>query len=374
MRAAEITQHRGMSRAAASTLAEPFDDYLGRRSRSALAVSPGEAVTAAVALLRGCRDAAGRFGGTRWWLRADGCPVAMEEARNPDAVQSTAETLAWIASLVEDDATREMLACAGETVLTAPPREWEDLERRLLRHATPVPLILGPLTPVDNTLPPDLDPRSPSRGAPFPTVSDDHLLVLVGEMLDDLRARWRTSRVVRVAMVGAAAAVVAVTGALMWPIVTGPTASSSGPPRQVVASPTPARSIPVGSGIPASTETDAPTVVHDAGGRGTAPTPSAPTAVVAPDEPVQVARATFEELARCGEDTICLAALHEDASRARDLLLPDPTAEDLELIDDFGGVIVVRLTGVGGTRYVTLARGEDRWLVRAVATVADQPS
>lgn len=44
------------------------------------------------------------------------------------------------------------------------------------------------------------------------------------------------------------------------------------------------------------------------------------------------------------------------------------------MIEDFGGVAVVRLATGEHAQHVTVVRGNDRWLVRSVRDFANQPS
>ncbi|MDQ1084198.1 MULTISPECIES: hypothetical protein [Microbacterium] len=371
-----------MSPSSTSVLVEPFDVYLWRRSRSALPLTPGEAVTATVGLLRGCRHATGRFEGAEWWLRADGCPVAVEEEKNQDVIAATADTLEGLASLTGEGATREIIVRARESVLTLPPREWEALERRLFQHADPVPLVLGPLTPTGDD-PGTTDERAaPGAASRVLALVDADLADAARDVAGDLRARWRTSRAVRVGVLTAAAALIVVGGVLAWPrpgqpAVSAPEAppTTVGAPPSVAASTVPSPPVALLAAAPPGFEgpaSDDPPAVGD----GTPQETVAPTAVggTTVADPVEGARALFADVDRCAGEATCLAAFEEDSTSAREPLLPGAANGDVALIDDFGGVAVVRLTGAGTIQYVTIVRQKDRWLVRTVRTVADQPS
>ncbi|MGN7968172.1 hypothetical protein [Microbacterium sp. 22296] len=368
-----------MSSPTASILVEPFDAYLRRRARSDTAFAPGEAVTAAVALLRGCRESMGPSRGTRWWLRADGCPVAEEEEGAPDAIAATAETLERIATITDDDATRDLLTRARESVLTLPPREWDAVERRLFHHAVPVPLVLGPLTPVVETAP--APTRQAATGEPSRMLAlvDADLADAVREVWHDVRRWWRGSPAVRFGTLCAAAAVIVASGLLVWTVRDASATSAPGSVvEQVVGEASPA-----GAPSPSATAAVAQTA-------SVSPTPTASSA--APDDAasvparpaeqstatsgdlVGITRDVFAQIASCAGDAACVDAHEEGSGSPREPLLPGAETADIRLIDDFGGVIVVRL-GVGSRlQYVTLVRQEDRWLVRTVRTVADQPS
>ena len=140
-----------------------------------------------------------------------------EEAGGPDAVAATADTLERVAAIASDEPARDILARARESVLTSPPRDWDSLERQLLQYAEPVPLVLGPLTPVDRE---PLPARAPDAVGSVPRVLalvDADLADAVREALRDVRERWRSSRAVRLGMTGAVGAVVVVAAVLLWP-------------------------------------------------------------------------------------------------------------------------------------------------------------
>ncbi|MCD2169883.1 hypothetical protein LPW41_09215 [Microbacterium sp. JC 701] len=339
-----------MSTATASVLVESFDAYLRRRALSAVALVPGEAVTAAVGLLRGCRAVVGRIAGTTWWLTAEGRPVAIPDEAGGDPIEETASCLERLTDAAGDDDTRGLLVRAHETVLTRPPREWDALERRLFAHATPEPLVLGPLTPA-HVAPPSPGVRLDEGESPLTLrLVDADLAEAVRESLAELRTRWRSSPRMRMALIGTAtAAVLTVTLAVLLP--TGEQQPASATATSVVAdSPTPTPTVVLSTAEP--TDERLPLI----------------------DDVIEGARALFGEIDACQDEPACVAAHEEDSSFPREPLLPMAAAGQISLIDDFGGVAVVSLESADVTQYVTLVRQKDRWLVRAVRTVADQPS
>jgi hypothetical protein len=342
-----------MTLSAAAVLVEPLDLYLHRRARSARALTPGEAVTAAVGLLRGCRRATGRFDATRWWLRADGCPVAVEEAAGPDPVAATADSLAQAAGVSDDPPTRDILTRARESVLTRPPREWDAVERRLLAHAEPVPLVLGPLTPVEATRAPTAPERAHDETSPFLALIDADLAVGVRAAGRGVIERWRSSRALRLGTVVAGVIAVVVVGASLLPGSDAPSAPTAGTTAAGTSAPAP-------SVAPARPDTPSPAPADDR--------------VPLSDDVVTAARQLFAELAACGEGPSCAGSYEEQSSFPREPLLAGAADAEIDLLDDFGGVAVVRVGTDEAAQYVTLIRQKDRWLVRAVRTVADQPS
>lgn len=344
-----------MSSSAASVLVEPLDAYLLRRARSALALTPGEAVTAAVALLRGCRSPAARGEGTRWWLRADGCPVAVAEDGPDDAVSATADALERVAELTDGAATREMVERARESLLSEPPRAWDRFERRLFAFADPVPLVLGPLAPADEDVAEGVDEPRPGAASRALSLVDADLGDAVHGVLRELRElreRWSSSRGLRLSVVGGAVvAVVVAAAALLLP----PSGQSDA---SVVPGPAIAR--PTGS-------------TSEEQGQSSPP-PASTMGEVLTGNLVDDARALFADIDGCAGEPSCVSGYYEDSGFPQEPLLEQTLDAEIALLDDFGGVGVVRLTRGDRTQYVTLVRQKDRWLVRAVRTVADQPS
>lgn len=292
-----------------------------------------------------------------------------EEAEGPDAVAATSDTLERVAAIASDEPAREILARARESVLTSPPRDWESLERQLFQYAEPVPLVLGPLTPVDREPRPA---RAPDTVGSVPRVLalvDADLADAVREVLRDVRERWRSSRAVRLGMTGAVGALVVVAAVLLWPQSKDARASDPGVlPEGVSRITTP-------TGEPATAS--APTAAYSTSAEREAeasPTPSRTSDPLPSEDPVEAARALFTAVDRCTGDAACVTSFTEVSAGMREPLPPGAADADIELIDDFGGVFVVRLTVESTVHYVTVVRQEDRWLVRAVGTSADQPS
>ncbi|WP_394685757.1 hypothetical protein [uncultured Microbacterium sp.] len=337
-----------MSSSTASVLAEPLDAYLRRRARSTLPLTPGEAVTAAVGLLRGCRASTAAADGKTWWLTATGCPVAVDDPDGPDAVAATAETLAHLADIADDPPTREIVGRARESVLTRPPRDWEAVERRLFAHATPVPLVLGPLFPAADPV-----SDSPTRDQNGPAIRmldlvDADLADATRQALEGVRGHWRRSRPLRVFTLGAGIATIAVLAFCLIPEDRGAQPPSTG---QAVVDPVPTSTTPWLSDPPPVDE-------------------RRPLS----DDVEQIARTLFTELQGCHGDAACLSAYEENSAFPREPLAAGAATAEITVVDDFGGVTVVRVDENEATQYVTLVRQNERWLVRAVRTVADQPS
>lgn len=338
-----------MNSATASVLVEPLDAYLHRRDRSGLMLSPGEAVTAVIGLLRGCRGLEHPERSARWWLTSDGRPAAADDEGAGDIIAETSDSLGTLVTLIRDPETRRLTDFARESVVTLPPRDWDALERRLLRHATPQPLVLGPLTPAAPGRVPEEERAAPAGVLRLLDPDLAHAVMAAGA---GAARRWRTSRALRLAVVGVVAAAAAIGILAALPV-------SSDPPPGAIA-PTSA-SAPTGSRTPTLTPTPFPT-------------PPADERVPLSDDVVDQARAVLMTVSSCLEPSPCAASAWENGSITGDPLLPVDAESPIALVDDFGGVTVVRLTAGESEQYVTLVRRNDRWLVRAVRTVADQPS
>lgn len=362
-----------MSTAVSPPFVEFLDDYLRRRTRSGLSLAPGESVTLAVGLLRGCRRAEDRAHGAAWALTARGCPVLIEDVDGEDAVGVTAAALAQLAEMIDDD-DRALIERARDAVLTQPPRAWDEAERRLFAWAEPVPLVLGPLAPrVDDG---DTPPPTLRRPPIFLSAVDADLATLVTSAMSHLRERWRSRRYPRALTVALVAAGVAVvlglvlpTGATSPVAPTGSTASPSSSDRE--RTPDAARpATPRPSDRPTVLDPGRPTPLLT----GETPAPSPAESSSAEGDIVGAARELLTAYSACAGETVCEQSLREGRADPGDAPPTDPAGARISLVDDFAGLAVVRLDSADASQYVTIVREKDRWLVRAVRTVADQPS
>ncbi|CAH0258620.1 hypothetical protein [Microbacterium sp. Bi128] len=314
-----------------ATTIDSLEGYLHRRRRSALPLTPGEAATIAIALVRGCADASLRARGGQWRLTAEGRPVLVPDPDADDVLAATARILDELVTLVDAD-VRPGFARLRDLVLTEPPRAWDIAERRLLAVVEPQPIVLGPLTPGEPQVagPPHVEAEGSSDAARPP-------------LLDGVRRvlrRGASRRGLVLSTVGVAALVVV--GASSIPAAPSETTTS-----------VPDASLSPGSSVFSST--------------------ASPAARPADDDVRSAALPVLRQLAAC-TDAECASTLREASADPGEPALLDPAAAELEVVDDFGGLAVIRLTGADRTQYVTLVREKDRWLVRSVRDVADQPS
>lgn len=353
--------------------------YLRRRRRSALPLTAGEAATLAVAVVRGCAAAPSRAAGAQWRITAEGRPLLVDDPGGDDVLEASVAVLNDLTSLVPLD-VRPGFARLRDALLTDPPPTWDTLERRLLSVIEPQPIVLGPLSPA---VPDD---------APPPNVSGTD--AELPPFLAAVRAALRRVRP-RVLFAGVGATVVVLVAAMT---VTAPSGEpvAAGPSREAAAAEesgvetsgavagdgeqdgavsshvTPAAEGSLSTAVPAEPPTDS----SDGGGPGShqaSITPPGGSSETAPGDLASAASAVLSSLAACTDD-VCAAPLREASADPAEPAPLDPRHARLDVIDDFGGLAVVRLTEGERGQYVTLVRGKDRWLVRSVRDVADQPS
>ncbi|KTR94352.1 hypothetical protein NS220_09410 [Microbacterium testaceum] len=362
-----------MSTTASPPFVEYLDDYLHRRTRSGMPLTPGESVTLAVGLLRGCRRVEDRAHAANWALTARGCPVLVDDVEGEDAVGVTASALAQLAEMIDDE-DRALIEGARDAVLTQPPLAWEEAERRLFAWAAPVPLVLGPLAPRvdDGGTPPPAIRRQPI----FLSAVDADLATLVTAAMNDLREKWGIWRYRRAFAFAVVAAGVAVVLGLVLP--TG--ATSPAPPTGSTASPSSSSGDPTPDATrPTSPHPSVRPTVLDPG-RPTplltveTPAPSPAESSSAEEDIVDAAKELLTAYSACAGDIVCEQSLREGRADPGEAIPTDPAGARISLVDDFGGLSVVRVDGGGEPQYITLVRENDRWLVRAVRTGANQPS
>lgn len=360
-----------MHRTPPVTTIDTLAGYLHRRSRSALALTAGEAATLAIAVVRGCASASSRAAPGEWRLTPEGRPVLLRGVGDDDLLAATIAVLDELVALVSAD-VRPGFARVRDGVLTEPPPAWAALETRLLAVVAPQPLVLGPLTPVESSVAPPGTPTSPDAAAT--------------SLLDRARALARRVRP-PVLLAGVGIAAVITVGAMsVAPSTNAAGTSADAPgthsapgtaPHSASESPDSAGHVPStdaeDSGATPGAGTSGPATTPDVGAAPVAsPLPEAPVTAGADDLPTAVKK-VLASLAAC-TDEACTSRHREAPSGAAEPAPLDPAVARLDVIDDFGGLAVVRLSGDDRTQYVTLVRSNDRWLVRSVRDVTDQPS
>lgn len=117
---------------------------------------------------------------------------------------------------------------------------------------------------------------------------------------------------------------------------------------------------------------------------GTTETSPSPISTEAADgaetaDPTAIAGALLEARTVCGSDPLCLAEVMTDPAAQIDpgAVDLDPSQRTVTLVDEFGGVSVVRVDAVDAhvpAQLVVIAQHDERWLLRDVYSVAQQPS
>ncbi|WP_127474980.1 hypothetical protein [Microbacterium sulfonylureivorans] len=352
--------------AALPVCAERVGDLLARRARTA-PLAAGEAVTLGVSVLRGSAQLIGSADATgEWWLTEDGRPLAATDASDRSLLDSAGELLAELARASADPHAwaDAMAAITAERPSAA---DIERAEHRLFELADPVPLltVLPGARPARDAVAVGRggDETSPAR--PRPAIWEAiarHVDADIADLVSrTTTALWRRARAQRTAsrtpwLVGAAAAAAVLCIGLLWPSGETEVASASGAGTEGSATPT------AGAPTPASTPAPSPTAA--------AGSPPADLEAVTGD--------LLDRRRTCAEDDGCLAAVVQDPSVSFGPgpvdLLPDERA--IVLLDDFGGVAVLRVDAVAGdqrSQLVVIALSDDEWLLRDVHDVAQQP-
>lgn len=343
---------------------ERLEEFVRRRgARSELL--PGEAVTLGVSVLRGCAQlvAAPDTAGD-WWLDDSGRPVLATDASSERAFTAAARVLsaaaidprmqrAWDAAVQAVSAgrvTARDIADAEELLFAAADPEPLSTISLSPRRAADVALDARPPTPVGDT-----GPR-PLWQALIGSVDAD-LADSVSKATTAVWRRLRTPARSRRAplLVGGAVAAAVLAGGALWPV--GGVASVE-PPDAV--------------GNPSRTAT--PTATAEAG----EPAATAVHGVPEADDLGALTAALLDARLACAGDAECLAGVVADPTRSLGVGAIDlPTAgRTLTLLDDFGDVAVLRVDANDGgsvSQLVVVIRHDEKWLLRDVHDVAQQP-
>ncbi|UWF78547.1 MULTISPECIES: hypothetical protein [Microbacterium] len=192
-------------------------------------------------------------------------------------------------------------------------------------------------------------------------------------------------------LVGAAAAVAVLAAGILWPAVPGETRADERLPASATAQAPGSRgngdADPAAAGAGGVLTRDTRPEATDSGaGDGASGACAAPGdcaagdeagASAAPADLVRTGQTLLAGIARCRAegDAECAEAIAPGAAPAVQENLAAGPASAVELVEDYGDVAVLRVSGDGtGPQIVVLARADGRWLVRDVYDIADQPS
>jgi len=369
-------------------------DFLARRERSAVPLSPGEIVTLAVSVLRGSahvHQAGCSVAAAEWWLGEGGRPLLVAGA-GAEAGEAGRAILTAIGHSA-DAALSQALDKAH--AMLADPRELhagiDGAEAALFAAAAPEPLATAVPAPARSVLTVSADAPSahsvPAGSALDTPVSGWWRAVLphIDRPLADLVSRsttalWRRIRTDRPArrrrpvLFALAVAAIAVCGGLMLTRGAEPPASAQDYEHPAVRATTPAAIAP-SMRAPAHTARETAAPAAD-------PTPSGASAGagegVAGDTDIATATDALLTVRRSCRDSACRARTQENpAAELRGGAVDLPSAQrTVTLLDDFGSVAVLRIHARDGhepDQYVVVALQDGSWLLRDVRDVAQQP-
>lgn len=399
--------------------------FLVRRAAGGAALTPGECCTLVISLLRGLDEVGAGFEETRsgvWWLTDGGRPVFVF-GEGSDIRAGAGEIIARLAGDSRDKVLTRALGAVqrGMEKANAQPRLPRKLleawERELLEVASPQPLDRGMSVPerarevaraagVRETETPqgrqrlraDRVPSRPGRGVvdrvrafggavgaavgaglaravAFRGAITGRRAISGSEPAPVRGHRRRTSLIV-----AAAAAGIVLAAGLLWPD-GGTSGEAADTPRRE-----PTSSPPAGEGdVAPSKKPD----TEERAGEDDAVTESPEQTrqgEPADDDPQAAASALLGTIAECRAvgDLSCAGGVAPGSEGVLDALESvDRRRAAFELVDEYGDVAVVRLTGGGASDegdptpqerlMLVLIRVQEKWLVRDVYDVADQP-
>ncbi len=337
--------------------------------------SAGAITTVIVSALRGAAqaDALDAEDG-RWWVTAEGRPVLALTGTSSwrEETRALLERIAVDAEEAQAELIHRVLATIDDARLLR--REGEALEDEIFREAAAAPLDLAtpaePMTPAADPLRRSAVARD-TRGVGL--LADIVERVVDGAIADRMRGaaasagaliariRFRRStaptqaRTVErprtgrraIAVAAAAAAAVIIVGVL-WPAEEGD----------------PVETAPRSSPAQASTQASTPGAAQPAQAEASpAPTPTG--------DPLHAGAALIALLAECDDDD-CRTSRWEAPASAQPIAAASEEYE-IDLVDEYGGVAALRVTGQDRTQIVVIVRQNDEWLVREVYDLADQP-
>lgn len=389
--------------------------FLVRRTAADSVLSSGECSTLVVSLLRGLDELGESADAVQtgvWWLTDGGRPTfVIGEGEDPRV--GAAEIIARVRGECGDKALARVLTTIEEGLARAraqprvPRRSLEEWEKELLAIAAPRPLrrevhppesareVARALIPVDRRAPSTRMSRRDHRTPSAPTrrraviASSRRLRSVVERVGARLSTRSvgktarqedsvrptpsegrRAGRRPLIIFAGAAAAVVLV-GGLFWP--------SGGPAESSDA---------VRTATPTAGSSGEGSVPFDEGATDGAEDGSATPAVPAEaDGPAGAAAALLRLIAECraAEDPVCEEAVADGSAGVVDMIgIEAEVTPTLELVDEYGDVAVIRLVAPGAPsegegetavpdQMLVLVQQDEKWLVRDVYGVADQP-
>ncbi|WP_404432971.1 hypothetical protein LG299_01830 [Microbacterium lacus] len=356
--------------------AERLGDTIAQRGRRAAALRAGEAVTVAVSVLRGLSELQQLHadGTGEWWVTDTGRPVLVTEVGELRPDEASVAILRDVAQAFTARLAEDVIAAAGRERLAA--RDLHAIEDDLFRFAAAEPLRSGASS---STLVRSLPSAHHERAIDWRADNEEvehaerrmpwHDLVArhVDADIADLVSRtttavWRRATTPRPRSRGRA---------WMWAAGAGAVVLAGG------------LALPSGAAQPAPSPTDTPAVASPGATETPAPLESAEstevTVVTEASHPTAIVTALLDARASCGSDPMCLAEVMTDPAAQIEPGTVDlnPSERTVTLVDEFGGVAVVRVDAVDAqlpAQLVVIEQHNERWLLRDVYSVAQQPS
>jgi hypothetical protein len=350
---------------------ETLDDVIARRESSGAALTDGERLTIAVSLLRGCGALEASAVG-EWWMTDDARPVFAALTHGDTASLSASRILTGLGA----GAGRlgEVLSDAARLVVEhdRPARESDALEERLFHLADPEPVALTAFAPrharsLSAIREPDAETAAEDQRGLWSTLVrhvDADLADAVSQATTGVWRRFRRPRASGRRRRGPWVAAAAVTAAIIGGAALVPSAADE---------PTPV--------VTSFEETPRPTTPSTAAESAAPDDDAAEPAPVESDAPTDDLAVMVGELldrrAACAGDADCLASTMADASASLPSGAIDLPADErsVELIDDLGGLAVLRVSpvGDGAGQFAVVVLTDGKWLLRDVHDVAEQP-
>ena len=362
---------------------ERLEEFVRRRA-ARMPLSAGEAVTLGVSVLRGCAQIANTPETTgEWWLDDGGRPVLATDAASQGALDAAATVLEGVD--VDPAAERTWgTALRAVTAERLSVRELEAAEEALFAIATPEPLStvsLSPRSAAESARRVEAVAHAGAmdeRGDAAPPSMWHSLLAGVDNDLADSVSRattavWRrlrpspSDRPERASrrrapwLVGGAVAAAVLAGGALWPTASGVATEERA---EMTATAAPGQTTEGDGGeTPATTD-------------GLQDPPAADTAA-APTDLAQVTGALLEARLACGGASGCMDDVVMESALLPGGAIDLPSGErQVTLLDDFGDIAVLRVDAADGTaasQMVVIVRRNEKWLLRDVSDVAQQP-
>lgn len=360
---------------------ERLEDLVARRESAGTGLTDGERLTVAISLLRGMAELA-ELGAAdacgSWWVTDAARPVFAASPGQEGAATATATILRGLAESPGGLSAAIADAAAAVSTPASLRREADRIEARLFDLADAEPLALTVLSPRAAR------GLAVPRDAPPPAHEDDAardgLWSRLGRHVDadlaDLASR-ATTRVWRWGLgsrrssphrsgrragpwIAAAALVTALVGgaALL------PSAADEPPPAAIAPTPTGLDTAVEPSAAPSASSVDAEEA-DDAAGAG--------------QDLEEIAGRLLDARIACGADATCLEGVFEAPHTTIPSGVVDLPASKrrVTLLDELGGAAVLRVESTEGSvtpQLVVIVRSDERWLLRDVHDVAEQPS